>query len=223
VAQSSVNLAVIVSAPFDENSYVAHLAERSDCLIVDPGFEPEKILDYLSTHKLSPAAILITHGHSDHIAGNAALKEAFPACPIVASRGDAPKLTNPNLNLSAAFGAQLLSPPADVLVSDGDIYSAAGFDLLVREIPGHSSGHVVFIWQANQPAVVFGGDVLFAGSIGRTDFPDGSFEQLSTNIWSKLFTLADDTVVLPGHGPETSVGQEKRSNPYVGRPAGFKG
>ena len=127
------------------------------------------------------------------------------------------------LNLSAAFGASLMSPPGDVLVGEGDVYSAAGFDLSVSEIPGHSSGHIVFIWRAGRPMVVFGGDVLFAGSIGRTDFPDGSLEQLAAGIHSKLFTLADDTVVLPGHGRSTTIGQEKRNNPFVGEPAGFDG
>jgi glyoxylase-like metal-dependent hydrolase (beta-lactamase superfamily II) len=217
-----LRLAVVVSAPFEENTYVAHLEGRSDCLIVDPGLEPEEILAHLESEKLAPAAILITHGHSDHIAGNAELKRRFPECPIVVSHGDAPKLTSSALNLSASFGANLVSPPGDVLVGEGDVYRAAGFDLAVAEIPGHSSGHVVFIWRDSRPIVVFGGDVLFAGSIGRTDFPDGSFEQLAGGIHAKLFTLPDDTVILPGHGPATTIGQEKRNNPFVGEPAGYK-
>ena len=220
---SQIRVAVVVSAPFEENTYIAHLEGRPDCLVVDPGLEPDEILAHLDKEKLLPAAILITHGHSDHIAGNLELKRRFPDCPIVVSHGDAAKLTDPALNLSATFGASLMSPPGDVLVGEGDVYSAAGFDLSVCEIPGHSSGHVVFIWRAGRPMVVFGGDVLFAGSIGRTDFPDGSFEQLAAGIHSKLFTLADDTVVLPGHGPATTVGQEKRNNPFVGEPAGFEG
>jgi glyoxylase-like metal-dependent hydrolase (beta-lactamase superfamily II) len=109
-----------------------------------------------------------------------------------------------------------------VLVGEGDSYSAAGINLLVREIPGHSSGHVVFINQESRPITVFGGDVLFAGSIGRTDFADGSFDDLARNIHEKLFTLPDDTQVLPGHGPVTTVGQEKRTNPFVGAPAGYR-
>lgn len=216
-----VRLAVIVSAPFEENTYIASIEGRNDCLVVDPGLEPDRILEHLEHEKLSPAAILITHGHSDHIAGNEELKRAFPDCPLVVSHGDAEKLTNPQLNLSAAFGAHLVSPPGEVLVGEGDVYSAAGFDLLVREIPGHSSGHVVFIARDIQPQIVIGGDVLFAGSIGRTDFPGGSFEELATGIWEKLFTLPNDTVVLPGHGPTTTVGQEKQNNPFVGKPAGY--
>ena len=161
----------------------------------------------------------ITHGHSDHIAGNEAMKQRYPDCPIVIGRGDAAKLTDPALNLSAAFGAYLVSPPADVLLDEGQIYQAAGFDLEVRDIPGHSCGHVVFVWHDSEPKLVFGGDVLFAGSIGRTDFPDGSFEQLASGIHAKLFTLPDDTIVLPGHGPATTVGHEKRNNPFVGEGA----
>ncbi len=218
-----IHVACVVSAPFEENTYIAHLEGRDDCLVVDPGLEPEEILGYLDKQKLTPAAILITHGHSDHIAGNGRLKERYPDCPIVVSHGDAAKLTDPALNLSGAFGAHLVSPPGDVLVGEGDVYSAAGFDLDVVEIPGHSSGHVVFIWRGSDPIVVFGGDVLFAGSIGRTDFPDGSFETLAANIHSKLFTLPDGTNVLPGHGRVTTIGEEKRNNPFVGEPAGYEG
>lgn len=217
----AIHIAVVVSAPFEENTYIAHLDGHKDCLVIDPGLEPDEILAYLDEHELEPAAILITHGHSDHIAGNGTLKQRFPDCPIVASYGDAPKLTDPRLNLSAAVGFSLVSPPADTLVREGDVYKAAGFELEVREVPGHSEGHIVFIWHS-VPKVVFGGDVLFAGSIGRTDFPNCSFEQLATNIWAKLFVLPDDTQVLPGHGPATTIGREKRDNPFVGATAGFK-
>ncbi len=194
---------------------MAHLEGRSDCLVIDPGFEPDKILAYLDEQKLSPAAILNTHGHSDHIAGNGALKERWPDCPLVIGENEAEKLTDPWQNLSAEFGFEIISPPADVLVMEGEVYSAAGFDLTVREIPGHSSGHVVFIWHDATPKVVFGGDVLFDNGVGRTDFPDGNFETLAKGIREKLYTLPDDTIVLPGHGVGTTTGREKRTNPFV--------
>ena len=218
----SIRVACVVSAPFEENTYIASLEGRDDCVVVDPGLEPDKILRYLEEEKLRPAAILITHGHSDHIAGNERMKECFPECPIVIGHGYAEKLTDASLNLSGAFGANLVSPPADVLVREGDTYNAAGFDFDVLEIPGHSSGHIVFVWRGGEPTVVFGGDVLFSGSIGRTDFPDGSFEDLASNIHAKLFTMPDGTNVLPGHGPPTTVGHEKKNNPFVGEPAGYQ-
>ena len=211
-----MHLTTIVSIPFEENTYVAHLEGRDDCLVVDPGLEPEKILGHLDRHGLVPAAILNTHGHSDHIAGNAALKRRWSDCPLVIGEGDAAKLTDPALNLSAAFGMPVTSPPADVTVRDGDTYAAAGFELEVFEIPGHSLGHVVYLCHDHRPPVAFVGDVVFSGSIGRTDFPDGDFRQLAEGIHAKLFTLPEETMLLSGHGPPTTVGREKRTNPFVG-------
>ena len=217
--QPEFKLQTVVSQPFGENTFIAHLDGRSDCLVVDPGLEPEKILSYLDQQGLTPAALLLTHGHADHIGGNETLKQRWPDCPLVIGAGDAAKLTDARLNLSAAFGVPITSPPADVLVREGDAYQAAGFDLRVLEIPGHSVGHVVFVWEGHSPPCVFGGDVLFAGSIGRTDFPDGDHGLLLAGIRQKLFSMPDATVVLPGHGPPTTVGEEKRSNPFVGEAA----
>jgi hydroxyacylglutathione hydrolase len=219
VSASEIQIAAIVSAPFDENTYVAYLEGRSDCLVFDPGFEPELILDYLEEQGLTPAAILCTHGHSDHIAGNAALKERFPEAPLLIGAGDAAMLTDPKLNLSGAYGFDLVSPPADALLHEGETYEAAGMSFEIREIPGHSPGHIVFIYRAGDLIHVFGGDVLFAGSIGRTDFPGGSFPQLKSGIQKKLFTLPPETVVLPGHGPATTIGEEYENNPFVGKAA----
>jgi hydroxyacylglutathione hydrolase len=168
-----------------------------------------------------PVAILNTHGHADHIAGNAALKDQFPRCPLVIGAGDADKLTDPVGNLSANYGVPLVSPPADRTVGEGDVLDLAGVRWTVRETPGHSRGHVVFISRELAPILVLGGDVLFAGSVGRTDFPDGDPAELVGSIRGKLFTLPDETLVLPGHGPPTTIGEEKRSNPFVGVGAEF--
>jgi hydroxyacylglutathione hydrolase len=214
--KQDLQLAAVVSLPFEQNSYVASLYGRHDCLVIDPGLEPEKIVAALADQQLTPAAILITHGHSDHIGGNAALKQRWPECPLVIGTEDAAKLTDPWQNLSAAFGASVISPPANVTLNDCDSYEAAGFTLKVLTIPGHSAGHVAYLWEGQVPAIVWVGDIIFAGSIGRSDFPDGDLQQLLSGIRAKLFVLPDDTILLPGHGPATTVGEEKRDNPFVG-------
>jgi glyoxylase-like metal-dependent hydrolase (beta-lactamase superfamily II) len=206
----------IVSRPFQENTYIARLAGRTDCLVIDPGLEPRLVLDFLREENLQPAMILNTHGHGDHIGGNATMKQAFPDAPIGIGELDEPMLTNPMLNMSGLAGFQITSPPADRTVREGELVEAAGFRLEVRHIPGHSPGHVVFIWHEYSPAIVFGGDVLFAGGVGRWDLPGGSARTLLTGIREKLLSLPDDTRVLPGHGASTTVGEERRSNPYVG-------
>ena len=204
----------IVSVPFDENTYIVWLQGHEDALVIDPGLEPELILECLSRHGLTPAVILNTHGHADHIGGNEALKRAFPDPPLVIGEIDAVMLTDAWANLSAMFGAPITSPPADRVVREGDVLDYAGIRLEVLHIPGHSPGHVVFVYRTT-PLHVFGGDVLFRGSIGRYDFPDGDGPLLLAGIREKLFTLPDDTIVYPGHGPVTTIGHEKRSNPYL--------
>jgi hydroxyacylglutathione hydrolase len=210
----SLQIHTIVSLPFEENTYVVWLPSRRDCLVIDPGLEPESILAFLDEHGLEPAAILNTHGHADHIGGNEALKQRYPQAPLVIGRHDAHLLTDANANLSAPFGLPIVSPPADRLVQEGDAFDAAGIPLEVLDIPGHSPGHVVFVHRA-VPPLIFGGDVLFRGSVGRTDFPGGSSKRLFSGIRDKLFTLPDDSVVYPGHGPVTTTGHEKRTNPFV--------
>ncbi len=208
-------VARVVSADFEENTYLLGCDGRRDCLVIDPGLEPQKIFHYLAEKKLAPAAILITHGHADHIAGAAALKDRWPDCQVVVGAGDAAKLTDPILNLSAAFGLPIVIPPADVTVEDGAFFTAAGITLEVRATPGHSAGHVIYLCRDAQPMLALVGDVIFRGGIGRTDFPDGDFHTLIASIRHQLFTLPDDTRLLPGHGPATDVGTEKRGNPFV--------
>lgn len=213
----------VVSVPFEENCFLVCSKGGGACFVVDPGLEPEKIIAHLEEFRLTPEAILNTHGHSDHIAGNGPIKQRWPDCRLIIGASDAPKLTDPQQNLSAAFGLGLVSPPADQTVADGETIEVAGVPLKVLEIPGHSRGHVVFVVEAHDPMIVFVGDVIFAGSIGRHDFPDGNLTDLVQGIREKLFTLPDDTLLLPGHGPSTTVGQEKRDNPFVGLGRGIHG
>ena len=217
MANLGLSVRVIVSRTFAENCYLVSAADSHRCLIVDPGLDDERIIAAITEHRLQPEAILLTHGHADHIAGVESVKRCWPECPILIGRKDAPKLTDSELNLSAQYGFGLTSPPADQLVDEGDRLNLAGLELEVYEAPGHSVGHVLYVWKGGSPWVVIGGDVLFQEGIGRSDFPDGSHEQLVESIRTKLFTLPDDTVVLPGHGPTTTIGHERRFNPFVGR------
>jgi hydroxyacylglutathione hydrolase len=200
---------------FDQNAYVVGAAGGEDCFIVDPSFNFQGLFQVLKETGWRPTAILNTHGHLDHIVGNAPLKERFPDVPLLIGRGDADLLTDPELNLSAGYGFPMTSPRADRVLEPGEDLRLAGVKWEVREIPGHSPGHVVFVATDLKPPVVFGGDVLFQGSIGRTDFPGGSLRTLLSGIRQHLYTLPDAAVVYPGHGADTTIGDEKATNPFT--------
>ena len=203
-----------VSYSFEENSYIISLENEKECVIVDPGIEPEQLLEMLQSQKLTPAVMLITHGHYDHIGGVSAIRERWPECKIWTSALEAKKLVDPNLNLSAMFGFPQVAPPADRILEDGEKFSAAGLDFQAILIPGHTCGHLVFALEEADHSNVFVGDTIFAGSVGRGDFPDGDSRLLIDSIQLKLFAFPDNTVLYPGHGNKTTVGREKRSNPF---------
>lgn len=219
MAAASFTIEPIESAPFNQVAYLAWLTGGTDAIVVDPGFDTDTILSTLRRENLKLVAILNTHGHADHIAGNAALKDAYPDASLVIGRNETRLLIDADANLSAPFGMPFTSPPADRVVDDGERIEVAGFTFEVREIPGHSPGSVVFVCDQFDTPFVFGGDVLFAGSVGRTDL-GGNGPQLISGIREKLFNLPDGTLVLPGHGPPTTVGEEKRTNPFAGQNAG---
>ncbi len=210
----------IESAPFAENAYVLRRPGSAEALVVDPSFDTDTILGLLDREGLALAAILNTHGHADHIAGNAAMKEIFPKSPLIIGENDVPLLSDPDANLSAPFGMPLTSPPADRTVAHGEKLELAGFAFEVREVPGHSPGSVAFICLEADPPFLLGGDILFAGSVGRTDLAYGDAPLLFAGIRSKLFDLPDDTRVFPGHGPPTTIGRERKMNPFVGENPG---
>ena len=214
----ALNIRTIVSMPFEENTYVVWRPGSLEALVIDPGLEPNLILEFLRDEGLSVVAILNTHGHADHIGGNEALKKAYPNAPLVIGADEKHLLIDANANLSAPFGFPIVSPPADRTVREGDVLEYAGIRLEVLDVPGHSPGHVVLVHRS-EPPLVFGGDVLFRGSIGRSDFPGSDGELLFKGIHTKMFALPDGTVVYPGHGPTTTIGHEKHTNPFVGEGA----
>ena len=173
-----VQILTIESEPFAENSYLVWKDGSPDAFVIDPGFQPELIREALADRALALVAIVCTHGHCDHIAGNAALKQTYPEIPVIIGAGDADMLTDPMRNMGAVFGFDVTSPPADKTVREGETLTVAGIAMEVFDVPGHSPGHVVYVIRETNPVTVLGGDVLFRGSVGRTDFPGGSFEQL---------------------------------------------
>lgn len=207
---------VVVSPLFEENCYLVRVAGSRTAVVIDPGLDAESVAELVTSRQLEVAAILNTHGHADHIAGNEFLKRCWPGAELVIGRDDASKLTDPIANLSAPFGVSLISPPADRQVVGGEELTYGPLRLLVQAAPGHSRGHVVFSTEpTTSPAAIFGGDVLFRESVGRTDFPDGDATALAASIRSVFYACPDDTIVYPGHGPPTTVGHEKRANPFV--------
>ncbi|MEI6326002.1 MAG: MBL fold metallo-hydrolase [Gemmataceae bacterium] len=215
----TVQIQTVISPLFEENAYIIWKNGQSEAIVVDPGLDPDAILAVLKKHQLCLTHILNTHGHADHIAGNQALKDAFPKALLLIGVKDAPMLSDTTLNLSKGYGFAIQSPKADQLLNEGDQVQAAGMSFDVLDLPGHSPGHIVYVWHGDpatsQSTILVGGDVLFQDSIGRTDFPGGSHTLLIQGIKTKLFTLPPDTRVLTGHGPITTIGREKRENPFL--------
>jgi hydroxyacylglutathione hydrolase len=205
----------------EANCYILACAKKLRGVIIDPGTDVRDewtaIVDEALKHSLKIDRILNTHGHPDHFLGNDLLRRAFGA-EVAIGEYDGIKLTDVILNGSRMFGLDMHVSPADKLLKDGETLQIGDVTLTVLHTPGHSLGGVAFLG----PGFVFTGDTLLAGSVGRTDLPASSrvgtdpWDVLAASIQDKLLTLPDDTVVLPGHGPATTIGAEKKTNHHLG-------
>ncbi|MGE6259007.1 MBL fold metallo-hydrolase [Heyndrickxia sporothermodurans] len=190
------------------------VGNNHECIVIDPGDEGDKLLSIINEQKLKPLAILLTHAHFDHIGAVDTLRNAFQI-PVYVHKKESEWLTNPALNGSSIFmiGKSVTQEPADELIKNETTLSIGQFQIDVFETPGHSPGSISFYLK--ELAVIFAGDTLFLNSIGRTDLPGGNHQQLITSIESKLLSLPEETMVLPGHGEETLIKNEKVNNPFL--------
>jgi glyoxylase-like metal-dependent hydrolase (beta-lactamase superfamily II) len=199
--------------PFATNCYVVSAGNSGECWIIDASFEPEDLIEHIRVKELRPVALILTHTHVDHIAGVDAVRAAFPRVSVWVHRDEASWLGDPVRNLSLMYGEPVTLPPPDRVLVEGDVLALGSTSWRVLHTPGHSPGGLALVEDSAFVAIV--GDALFSGSIGRTDIPGSSFDVLARSIRTKLYTLPDVTRVLAGHGPETTIGREKRGNSFV--------
>jgi len=199
------------AGPLRANCFIFGCAETREGIVIDPGGDAEKIIAIVEQLGLSVLHVLNTHGHFDHVGANRAVKEHFGADLMI--HADDASMLERAAAIAQSYGVPgESSPQPDLFLADGMEISFGKRRMTVLHTPGHSKGGCCFYLEAEK--IVITGDMLFANSIGRTDFPGGSHQQLLESVRAKLFTLPDDVTAYPGHGPETTIGYEKRYNPY---------
>lgn len=207
-----LEIKTFVGAGFGENAYLIWRRGSDAAIAIDPGADASAMVAALESNQLKLQTILLTHAHIDHIEGVAHLKRHADV-PIYMHPDDAPFYDNAHVQ-AAQFGMRVEKlPPVDRQLQDGQQLSLAGIELDVYHVPGHCPGHVIFYIEDEKTAFV--GDVVFQGSIGRTDLPGGSYQQLMHSIRNRVMTLPDDTALYSGHGPKTTVGEERKANPFI--------
>jgi len=195
-----------IVGPLETNCYLIADEKNKIAAVIDPGGEEaaDLIFKSLQENDFSLKYIINTHGHIDHIIGNKSLKDQTKALLLI-HRLDAPMLINSNKNFSNFIGKEIYSPPADKYLEEGDKISLGELYLEVIHTPGHTPGGICLVTDR----LVFTGDTLFAGGVGRTDFPGGSYQDLQRSIKEKLLVLSEDKIIYPGHGPDSTIGKEK--------------
>ena len=204
----------LILGAYETNCYILRESETAkDCLIIDTGLEAEQLAEFLRARELRPVAVVLTHGHADHITGIGILRASYPKIKVYIHKLDSEMLTEAERNLSALAGSNFTTEPADVFGDEPETITEAGIKLEILHTPGHTQGGICLY--ARDDGLVFSGDTLFADSVGRTDFPGGSMSQLIKGIKEKLCVMPDETVVYPGHGLGTTIGREKAFNQYL--------
>jgi hydroxyacylglutathione hydrolase len=220
-----VLVASFPAGPWQTNTYVVATDRSSECVVIDPGMDAEDgVADLVAEHRLKPVAVMVTHGHLDHMFAVAPLCRAH-AAPCWVHSDDRELLADPLRSMGSetrALFARLVPGHAGFVepdevreLTDSATVSVAGVDFVAAHAPGHTPGSTMFATGSEDEPLVFSGDVLFAGSIGRTDLPGGSFPQLMQSMAEKILPLDDSVNVLPGHGPATTIGRERRTNPFL--------
>jgi hydroxyacylglutathione hydrolase len=206
-----IKIDILPLGPLATNAYLLSDSDTGKGIIIDPGMDPKPLLKRIAN--LDIEAILLTHAHFDHIGGVEEIRK-LKKCPVYIHDLEADWLTNPKKNGSTRYpelGSPIVTDPAEFALDEGQVLEFLGIKLKVFHTPGHSPGSVSFLYDHH----LFGGDVLFKLSVGRTDLPGGDTNTLLDSIQGKLFKLDDEVIVYPGHGPKTTIGFERDNNPYV--------
>lgn len=208
--RQKVKYETIVVGAIQTNCYLVYCEDTLECAIVDPGAEPEKIIRLVTEKGLKPGVLINTHGHVDHIGANKDIIEKYQI-PLLIHPSDSPMLNCVQQSELSLFLGAKDSPPADRFMKDGEKIDVGNCSLKVIHTPGHSPGSVCLLGDD----FLLSGDLLFYAGVGRTDLPGSSWEELESSLRNKILILPDEIIVLPGHGPHTSIKQEKHSNPFI--------